>query len=213
MVKLENPYAFNRPRPSHYFTVVALFIFGYLIKKFSTFLFAYQFSLPVLLVLLMGYIMDRSILSKRMLVGGEFPDLGRIYYFLSPLLLSAGFIAITRLLHIPPHYFLHFSAQATVPRWELAVLLMLIAVPASEVVFRGYFQYLYAHLFGKKAALVASTITYVMFFLLLTKNIYVLGYAAVMGTLFSYISLRESSILPTIIAHEICIIALLVCKF
>ncbi len=213
MVRLDNPYAFNRPRPIHFSTIIILFVIAYLFKKFTIFIFAYQFTIPIMLVLLIGYIFDRSILSKNMFASGEFPAPGRIYFFIVPILLSALFVSVTKFFNLTPHYYLLFSAQESMNRGELFVLLIVIAIPATEIVFRGHFQFLYSHLFGKKAALVASIITYVLFLFLFTNNVLVMSYATAMGILFSYISYRESSILPSIIAHEIIVLVLFIFRF
>ncbi len=213
MVRLDNPYSFNRPRMFQYLAIAALFLVAYIIKKYASFHFVYQFVLPIMLILLLSYIFDRTMLSKKMFIGGEFPELGHIYFFSVPAVLSAFLISVPRLLHIPPHYFMHFSSQGNMQGGELFVLMVVVAVPAAEIVFRGYFQFLYSHLFGKKAGLAASVITYILFFLLLTNNVFVISYAAVMGVLFSYISFREGSILPSVIAHEIILLAMFIFKF
>lgn len=213
MVRLDNPYSFNRPRPFQYFLIAGLFIIAYIIKKTTSFYFIYQFSLPIMLVLLMGYISDKSILSKKMLIGGEFPELGHIYFIIAPTIISALFVFITRLFNIEPHYFFQFSSQGVMHQGELFVLMALVFVPAAEIIFRGYFQFIYSHLFGKKAGIAASVITYLLFFLLLTNNVFVICYAAVMGVLLSYIAFRENSVLPAIIGHEIIILAMILFKF
>ncbi len=213
MVRLDNPYSFNHPQPFQYLMIPALFLIAYIIKKYASFPFVYQFALPIMLILLLSYIFDRTVLSKKMLIGGEFPELGHIYFFIVPVVLSAILISIPRVFHIPPHYFMHFSSQGIMHRGELFVLMALVAIPATEIIFRGFFQFLYSHLFGKKAGLAASVITYILFFLLLTNNVFVISYAAAMSVLFSYISFREGSILPSIIAHEIILLAMFIFKF
>lgn len=213
MVRLDNPYSFNRPRPLHYLTVAALFLIAYMIKKYASFPFAYQFALPIMLIFLLAYIFDRTVLSKKMIIGGEFPELGRIYFFIIPLILTILFMLAEKIFRLPPAYYLHFSSNDSLHRGELFALMVIVAIPAAEIVFRGYFQFLLSHLFGKKAGFAASVITYVLFFLLLTNNSLVICYTALMGMLFSYISYRESSILPSIIAHEIILLAMFVFKF
>jgi membrane protease YdiL (CAAX protease family) len=213
MVNLENPYAFNRPRPSHYATIAILFIAAYLVRRIHSFAFIYEFTLPILMVLLIAYVLDRTVLSKKTLIGGEFPELGRIYFFVFPILMAAAFSVMPRIFKTAPMYYAHFSSAGSAHRGELFVLMLLIYVPATEIIFRSYFQHLYSHLFGKHAGPVISAITYPLYFLLFTKNAFVIGYAAAMGALFSYISYRESSILPCIIAHTIIVIALFVFRF
>lgn len=213
MVRLDNPYSFYRPRAAHYFLMLVIFLLASVLKKFSPFSFVYQFTIPIALTLFMAYFFDTNILSKKSILGGEFAELGRIYFYIAPIIFAISFKALKTIFSLQPHYFLHFSANGRIPLLELVILLMVITIPVTEILFRGFFQLLCTHLFGKKLGIIINVVLYVLFFLALTNNVMVIFYSALMGSLFSYIAHRESSILPSIIAHEIMALFLFILKF
>jgi len=211
MVNLGNPY--DRARPSSLLAIPILYGAAYLVSRYTGFLFAYQYTLSILLTILMSYYFDRGMISRQRIVGGEFPHLGRISIFAYPALLAAALTTVPRLLSRQPVYYLHFSSMDTIPRTELFVLTAVVAVPATELLFRGFIQRVLMDIFGKIPGMILSVIVYGGFFLLLSGNMYLAVIALTTGTLFTYIYYIERSVIAPIISHEIIVLAMFIFRF
>ncbi|MCX7678170.1 MAG: CPBP family intramembrane metalloprotease [Spirochaetes bacterium] len=213
MVRLDNPYSFHRPQPVQYLFAIGLFLIAFIIKKYTTLPFLYQFTIPIMVTLLLAYISDNTVLSKKMILGGEFAELGRIYFFIVPAIAALALVLFKKISNVRPHFYLQLTSNGETPLVEFVPLVMFFSIPSAEIVFRGFFQYLWSHLFGKKAGCIITACSYSILFVVLSTNIFVIVYATIMGAILTYIAYRESSVLPSILAHEIFIIVSIIFKF
>ena len=213
MVKLENPYAHLRPQAKTLLSVPALFVLGYLASRQTGFLFAYQYTITVLATILVSYYFDREIISGRRIFGKDFVDFSRISLFVYPVLLSAALVLVAKFLVRAPVYHLHFTSMGALSTAELFVLMIVVTVPATEILFRGYMQHVMMHIFGGITGSVISGIVYAGFFIVLSKNYWLLLIAAAMSGLFSYLYYRHKSVAATVIAHEILVMTMFIFHF
>ncbi len=211
MVDLGNPY--DRARPSSLLTVPVLFGAAYLVSRYTGFLFIYQYTLSILMTILLSYFTDREMISRRRIFGGEFSDIRNISIFLYPALLAAALTAVRHLFPRTPVLYRYFTSGGAVLRGELFVLMMVVAVPAAELLFRGVFQRIFMDLFGKVSGSIASAAAYGIFFFLLSGNALLASIAAAIGALLSYIYYRERTVIATIIGHEIIVLAMFIFRF
>jgi membrane protease YdiL (CAAX protease family) len=213
MVQLENPYAHTRPQTRTLLSIPVLFLLGYLVSRHAGFLFAYQYTITVLATILVSYCFDREIISGRRLFGKDFVDLSRISLFVYPILLAVALVLFSKYLVRTPVYHLHFSSMGAQGKAELFMLMIIVAVPATEILFRGYLQYVMMHIFGGITGSIIAGLVYAGFFVVLSKNIWLLLIAAAMSGLLSYLYYRHKSVSATVIAHEILALALFIFHF
>ncbi|MBP7582932.1 MAG: CPBP family intramembrane metalloprotease [Spirochaetes bacterium] len=213
MVQMDNQYAFLRPHARTLLIVPLLYLLGYFMARHSGFVFSYQYTIAVVASILASFMFDREIISSNRLLGKNFPDFNRISLFIYPVLLAAALILVSKYAARAPVYYLHFSSMDGMPRSELFVLMIVVAVPATEILFRGYLQHVMMHIFGSVSGSVLAGLTYAGFFLVLTRNIWLLLTAAAIAGLLSFLYYRHQSVVSTIIAHVILVLALFIFRF
>ncbi len=186
---------------------------AYAVSRYTGFLFAYQYTISIAAAFLTAYYFDREILSRWRITGkNEFFVTG-ISTFILPILLSIALVLVSGKLFREPFMYLHFSSMGNMNRSELLVLMLIVAIPLTEILFRGHIQFVLMNIVGKVAGSAITVIIYAGFFYVLTMNLQVFSTAAVIGALLSFLYYRRQSVTETIAAHLIITLAMFIFHF
>ncbi len=212
-MKLENPYAFTRPSFKMLLSVPVLYGSAWAVSRYTGFLFAYQYAISIAAAFLAAYYLDREIISRWRITGKNEFFIAGISTFLLPVVLSIALILLSGKLFREPLLYLHFSSMGHVNRSELLVLMLVVAIPLTEILFRGHIQFALMNIMGKAAGSVITVIIYAGFFFVLSNNLQVLVTAASIGALLSFLYYRRQSVTETIAAHLIITLAMFIFHF
>ena len=210
---LSNPYGFSKPPARILLCVPLLIFFMWLLHRYSGFYFAYQYALAVVLTLLAGMYFDKNVISRNRLSGPRSIPVDRISIFISPiavtLILLVGISYIWKTSVFYPLY----SSQGGLARLELFPLLVIVVVPMTEILFRGFFQFNITYMMGKNAGLVITTTLNAAVFYFAVMNF--VGFVAIIALsgYLSYLYFKYESVMLTILSHEVLIMSVLIFRF
>ena len=209
MVKLENPYQYQISTLKLVIHVFILFILGYLCFTLHIFSFLYQYSIAMMILILIAFLFDRELVSSDRILKVDFMALRWI-----PLIVSAAavffilYFIIKTLAEITLIGDL-FRRGSDISNTEYVLFMILVLPTVEETFFRGYLQYNLMHRIGIKAAYIVASLIYTTFFLF-TKNIWIIFIFLILGFYMGYIFLRNKSTLVNITIHSLFMLLLFI---
>ncbi len=209
---VSNTYAFNRPRARTMLVVPALYLLGYLSARYSGFLYVYQYSICVLIGILIGFFFDKDIISRNRLYGSRPMPVERISVFVSPFVIAAVLYIGIVFIWKTSLFYPTFSSHAQVSSLELFPLVLLVVAPITEILFRGFIQFSLAHMMNAKAALIITSLVHAGFFYYSGHFVLIVVYLPIAMYL-SYLYYKHESVLLTIVNHMIILFFMFIFRF
>jgi membrane protease YdiL (CAAX protease family) len=212
MVNLQNPYSIQKPPLKLFISVPFLYLAGYLLSKYTNIYFIYQFSISVLLSVVIAIFFDKDILSSDRFFSDKFLQLDMIFVLLTPVAAAGGLYLVSR--HLAGYPLLHtvFSSGSKIPNPELFVMMTAVFVPVTEIFFRGFLQFNLMRLTGDIAGSVIAALIFGVFFMFAGVH-WLTPVCIGLGLYSSFIYCKYRSVITNIIINVIIIILMFAIRF
>ncbi|MCX8123833.1 MAG: CPBP family intramembrane metalloprotease [Spirochaetes bacterium] len=210
MVKLDNPYAQYRPSWKVFIPMLLLYPLLKWVLHYSFFSLLYQYSIALLLLIIISQYLDERLLTKDRIFSFDFPFEKKIFY------LIVMVITLIPIRNIAVHFtqvpqLLNFY-QGNVTSLESLLVLIAIISPCEELFFRGFVQYNLSFFLGKYGGIVASALLYSIIGIA-AHSLYLALLLFTIGTIIGFIYSRVQSLVQATLLHVITIIFMYIFPF
>ena len=203
MVKLDNPYA--KQRPSWKVFVPMLLVYPILkwVIHYSYFSFLYQYSIALLILIIIAQYLDERLFTKDRIFSFDFPFERKIFYLFVMIivLIPIRNIAVQ---FTPTPQLLNFY-QGKIKTLESVLIMVAIIAPCEELFFRGFAQYNLSFFFGKYGGVVIAALLYSITGIA-AHSLYLAVLFFIIGIVIGLIYSRVQSLVQATLLHIITII-------
>lgn len=203
MVKLDNPYAKHRPSWKVCIPMLLLYPLLKWVIHYSYFSFLYQYSIALLILIIIAQYLDERLFTKDRIFSFDFPFERKIFYLFVMIivLIPIRNIAVQ---FTPTPQLLNFY-QGNIKTLESVLIMVAIIAPCEELFFRGFAQYNLSFFFGKYGGVVIAALLYSITGIA-AHSLYLAVLFFIIGIVIGLIYSRVQSLVQATLLHIITII-------
>lgn len=203
MVKLDNPYALHRPSWKVFIPMLLLYPLLKWVIHYSYFSFLYQYSIALLILIIIAQYVDERLFTKDRIFSFDFPFEKKIFYLFVMIIvlipirnIAVQFTAIPQMLNF---------YQSTTKSLESMLIMVAVIAPCEELFFRGFAQYNLSFFFGKYGGIVIAALLYSITGIA-AHSLYLAVLFFIIGIVIGLIYSRVKSLVQATLLHIITII-------
>lgn len=203
MVKLDNPYARYRPSWKIFIPMLLLYPLLKWVIHYSYFSFLYQYSIALLILIIIAQYVDESLFTKDRIFSFDFPFEKKLFYLFVMIVvlipirnIAVQFTATPQLLNF---------YQGNIKSLESMLIMVAIIAPCEELFFRGFAQYNLSFFFGKFGGIVIAALLYSITGIA-AHSLYLAVLYFIIGIVIGLIYSRVKSLVQATLLHIITII-------
>ena len=203
MVKLDNPYARYRPSWKIFIPMLLLYPLLKWVIHYSYFSFLYQYSIALLILIIIAQYVDESLFTKDRIFSFDFPFEKKLFYLFVMIVVLIPIRNIAVQFTTTPQL-LNFY-QGNIKSLESMLIMVAIIAPCEELFFRGFAQYNLSFLFGKYGGIVIAALLYSIIGIT-AHSLYLAVLFFIIGIVIGLIYSRVKSLIQATLLHIITII-------
>lgn len=203
MVKLDNPYAQYRPSWKVFIPMLLLYPLLKWVIHYSYFSFLYQYSIALLILIIISQYLDEKLFTKDRIFSFDFPFEKKIFYLFVMVVVLIPLRNIAIKFTSTPQL-LNFY-QGNIKSLESILIMIAIIAPCEELFFRGFAQYNLSFFFGKFGGIIVAALLYSIIGIA-SHSLYLAVLFFMIGIIIGLIYSRVQSLVQATLLHIITII-------
>lgn len=192
--------------------IPVLYLAHHLLLKFTGFTYLYIYAISLLATILFSLLFDKNLLSSKRIITEDIFRLDVIKIFLTPLFFSLALYLVNKFLLKYPLIYILYSSNHRVHGPEFVVVYLLIILPITEILFRGFFQFNLSIMIGEKSGYILASLIQTMFFIFL-GNYWLVAEYLIISLYLGFFYYKYRSIVINVLIQGILAVFMLIFPF